>query len=114
MATLLPQICRYFVFWIANGIRLSIEHGYHTAWNWGAAIGMSKVEFIHRVTLTFYYGGYSDLAIYMQNQAEQSNVDFGMRQYSFCHILTQKILIQLYTPRGGWVNDLPHRSMASC
>ncbi|KAJ7277232.1 hypothetical protein C8J57DRAFT_1308878 [Mycena rebaudengoi] len=73
----LQKICRYFVFWIANGIRMSIERGYLGTWKWGSAIGMSDAEFMHRVTPTFHYGGYSELAVYMCNLAEQSDVDFA-------------------------------------
>ncbi|KAJ7602918.1 hypothetical protein DFH06DRAFT_1396037 [Mycena polygramma] len=72
----LQQVHRYFLFWIANGVRSSIENGLFSSWNWAAPLGMSKIEFIHRVTPTFYYGGYSDLAVHMRDRAEQSIVDF--------------------------------------
>ncbi|KAJ7927421.1 hypothetical protein B0H13DRAFT_2312633 [Mycena leptocephala] len=74
---MLQKICRHFIFFIANGIRLSIEDGYHSGWNYGAPLGMAEVEFRHRATPTFSYGGYSDLAVHMRNRAEQSEIDFA-------------------------------------
>lgn len=73
------QICRYFILFIANGVRISIEDGYHSSWNYGAAIGMSKTEFLHCVSRWFFYGGYTELAVYMSNLAERSEIDFGTR-----------------------------------
>ncbi|KAJ7500114.1 hypothetical protein FB451DRAFT_50613 [Mycena latifolia] len=75
--TTLQKVCRHYILWIANAIRLSIESGYHSCWNWGAPIGISKTEFLHRTSRTFFYGGYSELAVHMSNRAEQSEMDFA-------------------------------------
>lgn len=77
------EICAYYVLWIANAIRKSVESGFHSSWNWGAPLGMVKTEFIHRITPTFNYGGYSDLAIHMHNRAEESTMDFGMLRFIY-------------------------------
>ncbi|KAJ7711826.1 hypothetical protein B0H16DRAFT_1815743 [Mycena metata] len=79
--TTLQKVCRHTIFWIANAIRLSVEAGWYTRWNWGAPIGMSRIEFIHRVSRHFSYNGYSDLAMHVANRAERSEVDFGATSF---------------------------------
>ncbi|KAJ7503627.1 hypothetical protein B0H11DRAFT_2187564 [Mycena galericulata] len=92
----LQKIVRYFILWIANGIRVAIEQGYHSSWSYGAVIGMSDVELIHRVTKTFYYGGYSELATYMANRAEQSDIDFACAQ-----LVSSKASHLVFTEHGA-------------
>ncbi|KAJ7346359.1 hypothetical protein DFH08DRAFT_961794 [Mycena albidolilacea] len=74
---LLGKVIPYFVFWIANGVRISIEHGYSSCWNFGAPIGMSRTEFLHRVSRNFFYGGYSSLAVKMRDEADRNEMDFA-------------------------------------
>ncbi|KAJ7891588.1 hypothetical protein B0H14DRAFT_2687753 [Mycena olivaceomarginata] len=73
----LQKVRNYFLSQLADFVRRSIESGYFSAWNFGAPLGMSRVEFVRRVTSTFTYGGYSELAVYMRDKAEQSEIDFA-------------------------------------
>ncbi|KAJ7257431.1 hypothetical protein C8J57DRAFT_1472762 [Mycena rebaudengoi] len=74
---MVKSVYHYFINWIANAIRISIEFGYHCSWNWGAAVGMSKVETIHRITRYFFYGNYLSLERFMSHQLLRNEMDFA-------------------------------------
>lgn len=40
-------------------------------------MSMSPTDFIHRITQTFFYGGYKDLERIMQHQVLRNEMDFG-------------------------------------
>ncbi|KAJ7844805.1 hypothetical protein B0H13DRAFT_1908708 [Mycena leptocephala] len=71
------EVYVYFVHWMANCIRNSLEHGYRSAWNWGAVIGMSRTEFIHRCNLHRTYGGYFSLRHTMAHAVRGNEMDFS-------------------------------------
>jgi hypothetical protein len=74
---LAKAVYHYYINWIANAIRISTEFGYHCSFNWGAPLGMSKTEFIHRVTRYFSYGGYTSLEQFMGHQLHRNAMDFA-------------------------------------
>ncbi|KAJ7258549.1 hypothetical protein C8J57DRAFT_1472280 [Mycena rebaudengoi] len=74
---LAKAVYHYYINWIANAIRISTGFGYHCSFNWGAPLGMSKTEFIHRVTRYFSYGGYTSLEQFMGHQLHRNAMDFA-------------------------------------
>ncbi|KAJ6484596.1 hypothetical protein C8R45DRAFT_1098756 [Mycena sanguinolenta] len=71
---LLPELVRYYVFWIALCIHLSIEREKRGVacdlWNWGAPIGLEKAEFQHRVAArSFPFDAYASLRELMDDNA---------------------------------------------
>ncbi|KAJ7150129.1 hypothetical protein C8R43DRAFT_951673 [Mycena crocata] len=74
----LRKVCMYNFHWAIDGMRITLDSGaYSSCINWGAYLGVAKTEWAHRAGRTFHYGGYSDLAVYMSNKAEQSEMDFA-------------------------------------
>jgi hypothetical protein len=78
------HVYHYFIHWIANAIRMSVEFGYQTAWRWSAAIGMSHTEFTHRITRQFVYEGYQSLARMMSHLLVRNTLDFREAINSLC------------------------------
>ncbi|KAF8173152.1 hypothetical protein K438DRAFT_2023505 [Mycena galopus ATCC 62051] len=67
----------YTLHWIADAMRRSTEFGCHTSWRWGAPMGMSHEEFVHRITRYFVYGGYKSLERMMSHQLTRNAMDFA-------------------------------------
>ncbi|KAF7333102.1 hypothetical protein MVEN_02375500 [Mycena venus] len=79
--SVLQAVCRYYVLWVANAIRMSTELGFRSQWNWGAPLGMSHTEFLHRVSRNFRYGGYGTLAKYMNHQLLRNHIEFACAHF---------------------------------
>lgn len=73
---------------------------------------MSAVEFRHRITRHFHYGGYSELATHMANRAEQSEIDFGAKQFTFGILLSELLAAcaQLVSPNASHLIFTEHGS----
>ncbi|KAJ6611670.1 hypothetical protein B0H10DRAFT_2223840 [Mycena sp. CBHHK59/15] len=70
------KIYTYYLHWVANCIRNSVECGFHSKWNWGAPINMSHTEFLHRASKNAFYGGYESLKRLMSHQVYANEMDF--------------------------------------
>jgi hypothetical protein len=73
----LKTVYTYYLLWIANAIRISVQFGYHSSWRWGAAMSMSHTEWTHRITRHFVYDGYKSLERFMAHQLLRNDMDFG-------------------------------------
>lgn len=86
------SVYNYYLHWIANAIRLSVQYGYWTSWRWGAPLCMSHTEFTHRITRHFMYDGYKSLERLMAHQLLRNEMGFGTRcpldLGTFSHTLT--------------------------
>lgn len=69
------RVCQYFLFWIADAMRTSIEHGMASTWNWGAPIGLPWPQFLERATRHTSFGGYSPLTPHLLNRDLQQQMD---------------------------------------
>ncbi|KAJ6616829.1 hypothetical protein B0H10DRAFT_1948840 [Mycena sp. CBHHK59/15] len=80
------KIYTYYLHWVANCIRNSVECGFHSKWNWGAPINMSHTEFLHRASKNAFYGGYESLKRLMSHQVYANEMDFGNHLFSLTAI----------------------------
>ncbi|KAJ7646291.1 hypothetical protein DFH06DRAFT_1411939 [Mycena polygramma] len=67
----------YYLMWIANQIRHFIRFGVDSKWNWGAGIGMCKVEFLRRNNVHFPILSHGDLEHIMSHQILRNAADFA-------------------------------------
>ncbi|KAJ7754696.1 hypothetical protein DFH07DRAFT_822955 [Mycena maculata] len=70
------KIWVYYMHWLTCCILTSIENGYNSAWNFGAAINMSTTEFVHRINKTAFYGSGQSLRRLMSHVVYSNAMDF--------------------------------------
>ncbi|KAK6966388.1 hypothetical protein R3P38DRAFT_3246341 [Favolaschia claudopus] len=85
----------YYLHWIADAIRLSIQFGYQTAWHWGLPLSVSHTEFLHCVTRNVY----KTLEKYMSHHIRRNEMDFCMHPFasSFTILIICAVCSSLFT-----------------
>ncbi|KAJ7120348.1 hypothetical protein C8R44DRAFT_921465 [Mycena epipterygia] len=89
--SLAQEVYVHFLHWTANCFRSSLEHGYTSEWNLGAAIGMSRTEVLRRITPNITYGSHSSLKRLMSHDIHANEMDFACANLISLH--AQRLLI---------------------
>lgn len=71
---ILKTIGFYFINWMAEAVRRSVQQGRSSAWNFGAYWGMSKEEFVYRARKGYNGGDFDKLEIAVKKDEETYDV----------------------------------------